>query len=487
MSDSLFRATKDEKQKFRKNYSPIKFRRWQGSLTLPKGQSLDPHQEPAIRYALNRNRCYLALAPGLGKSIIAALIASSAGGKVLVICPKALVYNMLEEFQKWAPKLSCKIMDEVDWIIPDILIVPDSIIDRYETRLLIRYFSPENIIIDEARRYKEMNAQRTQSLLGFKDKVEGYIPGIVDRRELKHLVYMDGTPAPNGRPIELYPIIAKNCPEYIDFKSKIEFGISYCNSFYDGRSYNFNGTNIKAMQGLKELMISKNAQDRYGFMLLMDKSTIKLPPLAEEVVTVGDGRVSRELKEMQNKLLKKYSIAELVDVYGGGKKIKSGDDEVHIATFRRLMGISKVKPCAEYLKDILNNSEENILVFCIHDDVMIELTEMLSKFDPLLVSGKTPMQKRHGLVKEFQTNKKKRLFIAKLQALGYGHTLTKADRVSLVEWSYVPGENRQGIDRAHRRGRNESVLGEYLAANNTIDKPMLLSLEKKEKNIKAIL
>lgn len=482
MSDTLLRATKAEKLKFRKNYSPIKFRRWEGSLSIPKGLNTLEHQIPCAKYALNRNRAYLGLAPGLGKTPIAALIAQGMKLRTLYICPKMLVYNTYEEFKKWNPSMSVSILNEADWIVPEILIVPDSILDKFETRLYIRYFNPQVIIIDEAHRFKEMTAKRTQSLLGYKDKDEGYIPGIVDRRDLKKLVFMSGTPMPN-RPIELYPVVAKSCPEYIDFKNKIEFGLTYCKAYFDGKSYDFRGCNEEALKNLKEVMVSKNANDRYGFMLRMDKNTITLPQLTEEIVVLGDGKISRELKGMQQEIFKKFSTDDLI------KKAlikKLGKEEIHIATYRRLLGMEKVSHAVEFLKDILDNTDENLLVFAIHKEVIKALSEKLSDYSPLVATGDTNTKLRHQMVREYQTNKKKKLFIGNIDAMGVGHTLTKADRIPLVEFSYVPGVNRQAIDRGHRFGLDHPILAQYIALANSLDKPVLESLRRKEK-ITAII
>lgn len=488
MSATLLRATKTEKIKFRKNYSPIKFRRWEGSLTIPKGLTPLEHQVPCAKYALNRNRSYLRLDPGLGKTPIAALITQGMGCKTLYVCPAMLVQNVYEEFKKWNPTMSVKVLDNIDWIVPEVLIIPDSIIDRYETRLYIRTFKPEVIIIDEAHRFKNLDANRTQALLGYKDKDEGYIPGIVDRRDLKNLIYLTGTPMPN-RPIELYPIISKSCPEYIDFQNYIQYGLRYCKGYYDGHGYDFRGANKEELELLKGLMLSKNWDDRYGFMLKLEKAILKLPPLIEEVVILGDGKPSRELRSIQNELFKKYSADDLIN-FSTKKKFKSKDgkdDKAHFATYRRLLGLEKVPFVADYIKDILENSDENILLLGIHVDVIKELGDRLSDYKPFVVTGDTvKASKRHDLVKEYQRDKKRPLFISNIDAIGVGHTITKASRVPLCEWSPVPGTNRQGIDRVHRYGLKHSVLAEFIALANSKDIDLLKSLQKKEK-ITAII
>lgn len=482
MSSSLLRATKSEVIKFRKNYTPIKFKRWQGELTIPKNLKTLDHQIPCVKYSLNRNRSYLGLAPGLGKTPIAALIASAVKERTLVICPAMLQENTLEEFKKWNPGMSVAILGNVDWIVPDVLIIPDSVIDRFETRLYIRTFRPRVIIVDEAHRFKELEAQRTQALFGYKDKHEGYIPGVVDRKDLKHLIYMSGTPMPN-RPIELYPVISKSCPEYIGFKNKIQYGLTFCQGFYDGRGYDFRGANEPQLKLLKEAMVSKDPKDRYGFMLRLDKSTIKLPPLTEEVVVLGDGKMSRELKGMQSELLKKFSPDDLVKQMIAKKM---GKENIHVSTYRRLLGLEKVKPSVDFIKDILENTNENLLVFAIHKEVIKELEDHLSDYKPIVATGDTNTSKRHQMVKLFQNDKKKRLFIGNIDAMGVGHTLTKADRIPLVEFTWVPGVNRQAIDRGHRYGLDHPLLAQYIALANSIDKQILESLRRKEK-ITAII
>ena len=125
-------------------------------------------------------------------------------------------------------------------------------------------------------------------------------------------------------------------------------------------------------------------------------------------------------------------------------------------------------------------------MFAIHKEVIAELVNKLMKYQLRFATGETPTKTRHKMVKEFQNNQNVRLFIANVDAMGVGHTLTKANRVVLVEYAWVPGVNRQAIDRSHRYGLNHSLLAQYLVLANSLDKPVLEALKRKENVIELI-
>lgn len=90
---------------------------WSGPLQVPAGLELFPFQVEGTHFALARNRAYIAFDPGLGKTPIAAVIASTleagtlGGYSVVYICPPFLARNTEAEFNRWAPKLSVQRYD----------------------------------------------------------------------------------------------------------------------------------------------------------------------------------------------------------------------------------------------------------------------------------------------------------------------------------------------------------------------------------------
>jgi SWI/SNF-related matrix-associated actin-dependent regulator 1 of chromatin subfamily A len=475
----LMREHADDRAKNILNKSFIQHTPNKKVLVIPNGLKLLPHQPGTVRYALSRNRSYLALDPGLGKTPIAALITQAMNAATIYICPPFLALNTLEEFQKWNPKMSIEILGSHDWIVPDVLIIPDSIISHPHTREYIRFFNPKVIIVDEAHRYKELTAKRSKALFGYVDrrKQNSIVPGIVDARELQKLIYMSGTPVPN-RPLELFPVLHKSAPEYIDFDSKDSFGMKYCGGFYNGHGFDYKGANEKELTKLRNRFVSKDDKDDKGFMLRLHKELLGLPPLLEELVILGD-EMNPELKNLDKSVTKRLGKDMMKAVIAATRK--QNEDELHISTYRRLLGMHKVEPSFKYINSILEETEENLLVFAYHKDVIKSLAEKLKAFRPLVITGDTPKEKRHAIIKEYQSSKERRLILGNIDAMGVGYTITKANRCIGVEWSWVPGVNRQIIDRVHRYGLKHSLLAQFLAFRNSLDITMYNTNERKKK------
>lgn len=473
--------TKKILNKFFINHAPFK-----GALVIPKGEKLLPHQPGAIRYCLSRNRSYLRADPGLGKTICAAIYMNTLNApRNVSVVPAGLALNTLDEYQKWMPKTSIGILGSNDWIVPKVLIVPDSIIARPETRDYLRFYNPNVLSIDEVHRYKEATAGRTKAMFGYVDrrKQNPIVPGVVDARNLERLLVMSGTPMPNDRPMELYPLLHKLAPEYIDFANKDHYGMKYCNGHWNGHGYDYSGANVKALKELVGRFRSEDENDEEGFMLRLDKSLLKLPPLSEELVILGD-EMSPTLRNADTRMMNMYSPEDIMKKML--KKKHNSEDDLHLSTYRRLLGMHKVKPSAAYIKDILENTDEKLLLFGYHIDVIREMEDALGKYDPLTVTGKTSKSTRHNMVKEFQTNKKKRVFQGNIDAVGVGLTLTKANRVVMYEWSWLDTVNRQAIDRGHRYGLKHPLLAEFLAFKGSLDKAMW-ETNKRKRRITAIV
>lgn len=441
---------------------------WRGPLpTAPEGRELKPFQVEALLFALGRNRAYLGLDPGLGKTIVAAMLAQAIGGPVVYICPPFLARNVEEEFATWAPSLRvARYGAEHDPADPcDVLIVPDSVIARENVaHAAIDFGADGTLIVDEAHRFKNSDAKRSNVL---------YLL-LIDK--FTRVYFMSGTPMPN-RPMELYPVLKWLAPGTIDDMTQFDFGRRYCAGHHNGFGWDFSG--FSNMKELAARVIAPSGP----FMLRMKKKLLDLPPKLEELVVLGAG-MSATLVKMNSGLLEKFSPEDLMA--RALATAKNDGEELHLATYRRLLGVEKVAASVEYLKSILEETSESVLIFAVHKDVIRALEQAFSDYRPFVITGETPMAKRHEQVKEFQLDPRRRVFIGNIQAMGVGFTLTKATRVVFVEFSWVPGENDQASDRAHRIGQREPVLVQYLVFKNSIDKAVVETLLGKRKSMAHI-
>lgn len=467
-----------------------------GPLQIPEGLSLLPYQEEDVRWILGRlaagKNAYEGLPPGGGKTIIAAVVAATLKNtRMVYVCPPHLVRNTQAEFQKWAPELNTRRYDA--YLLgtdAHVLIVPDSMISKKACRkMVLDFLHPAQgeilFFVDEAHRFKNPKSSRTSALLGLEREEKSAISGLIHKEE--RVVYLSGTPNPNGRPMELFPILNHSAPETIDHMGFFKFGLKYCAAFQNNFGWNFSGASN----------VSELASRIKPFLRIRDKSVLNLPPKIEETVILAED-LPPVIVEMERHILAKFNANDLTRnmlgaIQGMQRAIDTGEkyaelfeDALHLMTYRRLLGEAKVPLAVEFIKNVLEDDHSPILIFAQHVAVIKKLQETLRHFEPIVITGETPMARRHDLVKEFQENSARRVFIGNIQAAGTGITLTRAERVIMVEFDWVPGINEQASDRAHRIGTKNSVLVQYLAFPNSIDVSVLEENLRKRKIISQL-
>ncbi|XP_074581166.1 SNF2 domain-containing protein ENL1 [Curcuma longa] len=87
----------------------------------------------------------------------------------------------------------------------------------------------------------------------------------------------------------------------------------------------------------------------------------------------------------------------------------------------------------------------------------------------LRIDGTTKITEREKTVKEFQEGYGAPIFLLTSQVGGLGLTLTKADRVIVVDPAWNPSTDNQSVDRAYRIGQKNDVLVYRLMTCGTIE------------------
>lgn len=451
-----------------------------GPLAIPKWAKLEPYQVGAARFALwpHARSKYLGLDPGLGKTIVASVVLETLyqqkewekDGQFIAayVCPPNLVKNVTRELTKWTTLkiVSWKAFVKAKYKLTNfsVLIFPDSMIQNDVARLALISLGVNCLVIDEAHRFKSFTAQRTTGLLG--DEKWQTMAIINSVHKDGRIIPMSGTPMPN-RPIELYPVLSKLAPESIDYMTQHDYGVKFCNAFHDGFGWNYKGnSNLKELKARTSTNDFENPDDK--FMLRLRKSLLKLPPVIEETVILDD-TLTKELKGIEEQIFN-YGVDNIDWANDGFSFINEDGEKVYLATYFRKLGEAKVAATASYLKDILDETDEKLLVFGLHKIAIAMLSQKLAKYKPLVITGDTPFDTRQAYVDRFQENKNERLIIGNVDAMGIGYNITKATQVYFFEWKWGGYENRQAIDRVHRFGfEGGSLLVRYLAFEDSLD------------------
>ena len=93
----------------------------------------------------------------------------------------------------------------------------------------------------------------------------------------------------------------------------------------------------------------------------------------------------------------------------------------------------------------------------------------LADYNPAYIHGDIPVKERQQLVDRFQKDDNCKIIIGTIGAMGTGLTLNAASYVFFVDKSWVPADNEQAEDRAHRIGTRGTVNIITLTARGTID------------------
>lgn len=423
----------------------------------PKDLKPLPHQihalERAVNNLKNNQAFYLAADAGLGKTIVAAMVANVfLDHQIYYLCPPFLESNTENEFQKWCFKAD------------RLTTLPDSMLAKRAplwAQMITNTVGKKILIVDEAHRFKNERSKRTKALLKIIPLFKGKV------------MYMSGTPMPNARAIELWPILKASAPNIFG-SNFFEYGLKYCGGVQGPWGWEFNSfTNRKEF----------SARIKKSFLLRQRKELLDLPPKLEGLLVVGDD-LPKEVSGLERKIVKAMGYEKEEDAFYEEIKEVRGGEDLHLATYLRLLGDYKLNHALPFIKALLEETKENVLLFCVHKETISRLAKELRDFSPLVITGDIDKKKRQNIVDTFQTSEEHRVFIGNIQACGVGFTLTKATRVIFIEFSWVDGDNSQASDRAHRIGQHQSVQVQYVVLKGSIDhKRMAVVLRKRELSI----
>ncbi len=402
-------------------------------------------QKEGVDFLANGRAKLLADDVGTGKTAQAIHACQQVGARsILVICTASIKDNWKKEGIKWG-------YDERDTHIitrENVSSVPKNPTGMYIINYDLAWRKPyaevllrrkfDVLICDEAHYLKNHAAKRT--------KVVWLSRGYADNATYRWM--MTATPVLN-RPVELHSMLAKLCPDRLgQYKNYIAYTQRYCDG-HDGKW----GYEALGAENLDEL-----AGRLDGFML----------------------RRTRDV--LPDKTLQKIYMPFSKTIE---KHLFTGSETESI---RRKIGVGKVKPSAEHITNILE-SEEKIVVFAYHTDVIMGLKEQLKQFNPVVLHGATPSNKRQSVVEKFVSLPKCRILIGQIQAAGVGiDGLQHAASLAVfVEITHTPGEIKQAIGRLYREGQIHPCLFQFLMVEGTVDEQVLDSTLFKDKNIKTIM
>jgi SWI/SNF-related matrix-associated actin-dependent regulator 1 of chromatin subfamily A len=280
-----------------------------------------------------------------------------------------------------------------------------------------------------------------------------------------------------NRPSECYNLLRFFAHEAIDFASEEKFKNRYNRQ-----------ADMKTIEGkrfkLESTSLEQELQNRLRVNVMArhekkDVLTLMKPPRYTIVRCEEDGAVQSALaaEGLLNLSIDEIQTTKDFEILG------------HIAEARRLMGIALAPQIAEYAKDFLEGSDEKLVIFAWHLQVLDILEDALSRFGTVRIDGRKSAQARQKAVDDFIMRDNVRVFIGNIQAAGTGlDGLQKVcSRCYLAEPDWVPAQNEQAVSRLDRFGQENVVTAEIFVAPGSLSEKILVRALEKMNTIHKVL
>lgn len=447
-----------------------------GTLKLPPGRELWDYQKATLDYLLKRGGGINGDQPGLGKTPTSIAYCNEIEAtRVLVICPASVRIQWGERIAEWSTIPQCKVsvlLKVKDGIHP----TANYVVISYDTARnpgiikAIGKYKWDVMICDEAHKMKNIDALTTRAILG--NNKGRYRHGDIDIPAIgtyaKHKLALTGTPLLN-RPSEAFTLLRYFDHESIDFMGWDDFKDRY-NRQADmktitGKRFKLENTSLETeLQNRMRVHVMARHEKK-------DVFTMMKPPRFS-VVRVEENRAVRAALDVEGLL--NLDIEEI-------QTTKDFEILGHIAEARRLMGEAIAPQVIDYATDFLEGSDEKLVIFGWHINVLTLLEKGLEKFGVARVDGGKSAIARQNAVDNFVQKDNVRVFLGNILSAGVGlDGLQKVCSHCLIaEPDWVPANNEQAVSRLDRFGQENLVNAEIFVAPGSISEKILVkALEK---------
>ena len=450
------------------------------TIPVPDGLAYRPFQKAGIAYASQRQATLLGDEMGLGKTVQVAGLLNLRPEirRVVIICPATLRLNWQRELERWlVTTRTIGIATTKVWPDTDIVIANFDVAWRKRVVEHLHAETWDLAVVDEAHFCKNPKAKRTQAIVG-SDRDGGGIRATVR-------LVLTGTPIPN-RPVELFAPLRWLDPS-VTFWAYVQ---RFCNARNGRFGWDFSGaSNLGILQDelRSSVMVRRLKQDVLTELPAKERQVVEVPPAngdagavrAEQVLVT---RHKAQITALSEAVMRAeasdddsdydMAVLRLIDAR------RVAFDELSVV--RHQTSVAKVPTVVAHVTALLDGGVEKVVLFGHHHDVISGLRAGLGDYDPVVVTGKTPLAARQAAVDRFQTTPDCRVFLGSIGACGTGITLTAASHVVFAELDWTPANVTQAEDRCHRIGQRGSVLVQHIVLAESIDVRMAKTLVRKQ-------
>jgi hypothetical protein len=393
---------------------------------LNDGYAPLPYQLEGFNFYLKYNGCALnGDDMGLGKTFQTLMYAAHANKKTVVICPKNVRRQWIQEAQKFfKPDVfnsielnsTSKINSLADY---NLVTLNYEIVDKFSH--LISNSGFDLLVLDESHRIKNPKAKTTNLIQTI-------------GKNFQHRICLSGTPIKNKKR-EIFTQANLIAPGVFASESEVLMG-----------------TNFYVREKMKRFFFRRTKK--------------------------------QELKDLPEKFRSIIPIDTKTKLPDLGKDFSIGD----VSAIKSELAQAKVPFTVEFVEDILENTDSKVIVFSDSDDAATNISKHFGKAAVLHV-GATSHEKREAAKESFNDeNSEVRVFVATTGSAREGLNLTIADKVVFNDLPWTPADLNQAEARAHRLGQKNCVNVYWMSAeNNEFDRRSIQIIKDKMKIYEALI
>ncbi|MGQ7354154.1 DEAD/DEAH box helicase [Streptococcus suis] len=397
---------------------------------------------------------------GLGKTLQTIAFLTSRldkDSKVLILAPSSLIYNWLEECNRFAPTLDVAVVhgtkeQREQLIAAEHQIVVTSYPSFRQDVDLYKKGRFDYLVLDEAQVMKNAQSKIAQLLREF---------------EVGNCFALSGTPIENHL-TELWSIFQIVLPGLLPAKQ----GFSKLSAKDIARMIQpfvlrrHKEDVLKELPDLMEVNVLNELTDEQKAIYLA-----QLQQMQSKIVGVDDVQINRSKIEILSGITRLRQICDTPSLFLDSYKGESGK-------------LNSLKELFIQLKE----GNRRVLIFSQFRNMLEQIESQLEEIGltSYTLTGSTPANQRQEMTQAFNAGSRD-AFLISLKAGGVGLNLTGADTVVLVDLWWNPAVEAQAISRAHRMGQTEAVECYRMITRGTIEEKIQELQENKKNLVKTVL
>lgn len=469
------------------------------------GFTLLPCQVAAVVYAQNKQRMIFGDEMRVGKSPESICWANCHRSirKVLVITKKTIKLNWKREWERWSTLgLSVGVAWGLsDWPSTDVVIANAQILGRpkdsmvmpvllkggkpkmkqtkkgpapvthkvYPLRKDIADVPWDLVIVDEAHDFKTTGTAKQQYLLALQPPFRAVLTG---------------TLAPNGRAIEIWPVLNWIDPDGFPEKDRFKFALRFAGAKRTPFGWDMSGvTHADELQTLLrgKYMVRRLFADVYKEIPKRRRQLIEFPCPDDRFINEQD-RLWKKYTDISSAVRESVDESEATIVLDEHRDKVRGLDSERLACFEEMSqmrhedALKRIPFLVEHLRGLL---EESAKVVCAawHNDVVEQIAEAFPGCVTLY--GKTPGNQRVAMQDRFNNDPSVGLCVVGI-AVCEGLDLSSSSVMVMAESDWVPKNIQQAEARLENPMKKDSSLIQYCVFQGSLDARMAQTLVFKE-------